>query len=127
MRIRNLTPRCRLSARLRVPALLVALAGVAPAQEAVPQAPPEPPWRTLPKPAPPPPPPATVAVPQVLTGHVPPQVAAFGLTPIGLMNPAQPLQLGIALPLRNQAKLNDFLRQLHDPESPNYRCFLMSR
>ncbi len=105
-------------------ALVLALAGVAPAQQAGPQAPPEPPWVTPPTPAPPPPPPATVAVPQVLTGHVPPPVAALGLTPIGPLNSTQQLQLAIALPLRNQAGLDDFLRQLHDPQSPNYRRFL---
>jgi len=36
----------------------------------------------------------------------------------------QSLQFNIGLPLRNQAELTQFLQQLSDPASPNYRKFL---
>jgi hypothetical protein len=75
-------------------------------------------------PPPAPPPPVTVPVPQVLTGHVPPQVATLGLTPVGLLAATQQLNLAIVLPLRDQQGLTDLLAELRDPESANYRRFL---
>jgi hypothetical protein len=127
MKTRNLPYRFGSSAFMPVLGFVLGLVGAALAQQAGPHVPPQPPWVRPPTPAPPPPPPATVAVPQVLTDHVPPQVTALGLTPIGPLNATQQLQLVIALPLRNQAKLDDFLRQLHDPQSPNYRRFLTAQ
>lgn len=43
---------------------------------------------------------------------------------IGLLSPSEQLQLGIMLPLRNQAALDELLAQLYDPSSPNYHHFL---
>ncbi|MGO9199215.1 MAG: protease pro-enzyme activation domain-containing protein [Limisphaerales bacterium] len=77
-------------------------------------------------PRPAPPPPVTAPVPQVLAGHVPPRIAALGLTPMGPLPATQQLNLAIGLPLRNQQGLADFLVQLNDPESANYRRFLTS-
>jgi subtilase family serine protease len=42
----------------------------------------------------------------------------------GLLSPAQILQLDIVLPLRDQAGLNTFLKEVYDPASPSYRHFL---
>ena len=55
------------------------LLGLPVAQMAFGQDVPPPPPVQLPPP-PPPPPPVTVPVPKVLTGHLPPQIAALGLT-----------------------------------------------
>ena len=46
------------------------------------------------------------------------------LEPIGRLNASQHLRLAISLPLRNQQALTDFLAQLQDPASPNYRKYL---
>jgi hypothetical protein len=70
------------------------------------------------------PPPITVPVPQVLAGHVPPQVGALGLSPVGTLDPAQQLRLAVALPLQHQQELGELLGQLYDPESPVHGRFL---
>jgi subtilase family serine protease len=126
MKSRNLT---HLRGRPLAVALSVALASAwtSLSQNAPPPGPPEPPWVTPPAPAPPEPPPPTVATPQLLTGHVPPEIAALGLTPIGPLGPTQQLQLAISLPLRNKAVLSQFLLDLNDPQSPNYRRFLTAQ
>src|SRR5271163_3482010 len=59
---------------------------------------------------------------KVLPGHVPPVVP--GLTAKGLLPPTQPLRLAIGLPLHDVAGLNNFLAQVYDPASPNFRKFL---
>jgi subtilase family serine protease len=59
---------------------------------------------------------------QVLSNTVPPVVAT--LQPIGPLDGAQVLNLAIALPLRNQQGLEDFLQQLYDPASPGFRQYL---
>jgi hypothetical protein len=59
---------------------------------------------------------------QVLSGTVPAAVA--NLQPIGQLDAAQQLNLGIALPLRNQQGLEDLLQQIYDPASPNFRQYL---
>jgi hypothetical protein len=43
---------------------------------------------------------------------------------IGRMPGSQRLSLALALPLRNEDRLNSLLQQLYDPTSPNYRHFL---
>ncbi|HZT35141.1 MAG TPA: protease pro-enzyme activation domain-containing protein, partial [Nitrososphaera sp.] len=43
------------------------------------------------------------------------------LSPLGSLDRTQTLNLAIALPLRNKAALAQFLREVSDPQSPNYR------
>ncbi|HXR03736.1 MAG TPA: protease pro-enzyme activation domain-containing protein [Verrucomicrobiae bacterium] len=68
--------------------------------------------------------PATAAEIQVLHGHVPAAVARFNLPPTGELPAAKSLQLAIGLPLRNEAALDDLLRQIYDPASPNFHHYL---
>ncbi len=46
------------------------------------------------------------------------------LSSLGPLDRTQALSLAIALPLRNQAALTQFLREVSDPQSPNYRHYL---
>src|ERR1700677_2756943 len=46
------------------------------------------------------------------------------LAPLGRLASAQQLNLAIGLSLRNQAALTQFLKDLSDPTSPNYRHYL---
>ncbi|HEV2328345.1 MAG TPA: protease pro-enzyme activation domain-containing protein [Verrucomicrobiae bacterium] len=46
------------------------------------------------------------------------------LTPIASLPAAQQLQLAIGLPLRNQEALTNLLRQLYDPTSARFHCWL---
>ena len=50
--------------------------------------------------------------------------AARSLLPIGLLPKQNQLNLAIGLPVRDQQKLNAFLRDLYNPASPNYRHFM---
>ena len=59
---------------------------------------------------------------QRLHGHVPEVVAH--LQPVGQLPASQGLNLAIGLPLRNEAALDIFLKQLYDPASPNYHHYL---
>ncbi len=59
---------------------------------------------------------------QVLDGHVP-QAVAESKT-LGPMAPSTTMRLAIGLPLRNQGKLDELLKQLGDPASPNFRQYL---
>jgi len=60
----------------------------------------------------------------LLTHHVR-EATQNGQAPsVGRLPAAQRMQLVIVLPLRNQAALNDFLKQLYDPGSPSYRHYL---
>ena len=59
---------------------------------------------------------------QFLHGHVPPVVAR--LQPLGHLPGTNCLNLAIGLPLRNQAELDELLRQLYDPASTNFHKFL---
>ena len=59
----------------------------------------------------------------LLRDHLPAVVAA-GLSPIGRLPVANHLFLAIGLPLRNQAALDELLRQLYDPRSNNFHKFL---
>jgi hypothetical protein len=66
--------------------------------------------------------PAQTVPRQFLRGHVPAAVA--GLTPTGRLPTTNQLSLTIGLPLRNQAGLDELLRQLYDPGSTNFHKFL---
>jgi hypothetical protein len=50
--------------------------------------------------------------------------AAARLQPIARLDGTTELKLAIALPLRNQAALTQFLREIYDPANPNYRHYL---
>jgi len=59
---------------------------------------------------------------RTLHGNVPPTVAH--LTSIGNLSATRQLNLAIGLPLHNQPELDELLRQLYDPASPNFHKFL---
>jgi hypothetical protein len=59
---------------------------------------------------------------KTLPGHVPRGIAR--LTPLGPVSATNQLHLAIGLPLRDSAGLDQFLAQLYDPASPNYRQYL---
>jgi len=61
---------------------------------------------------------------QKLHAHIPSVIARSALKPISHLDSAKRLQLDIALPLRNQARLTNLLQQIYDPASPNYRHYL---
>ena len=61
---------------------------------------------------------------QVVSGHVPAAVARFNLQPTGELPALESLQLAIGLPLRNEAALDDLLRQIYDPASPKFHQYL---
>jgi xanthomonalisin len=60
----------------------------------------------------------------LVTTHVPSAVIQKTTSRIGAPDPAEHLQLSIALPMRNTAELDKLLRQLYDPTSPQYRKYL---
>jgi len=59
---------------------------------------------------------------KVLPGHVPGVVSS--LAPIGRLAATNQLRLAIGLPLRDAAGLDNFVAQVSDPASPNFRHFL---
>lgn len=59
---------------------------------------------------------------KTLPGHVPPVVSQ--LAPVGDVDPAQTMTLAIGLPLRDTNGLNNFLAQVYNPASQNYRHYL---
>jgi subtilase family serine protease len=60
----------------------------------------------------------------VLTRHVR-EVTPNGQAPlVGHLPATQPMRLVLVLPLRNQAALDNFVRELYDPASASYRRFL---
>ena len=61
---------------------------------------------------------------QTLHGQVPAAIARFHLLPVRDVSKSNRLDLAISLPLRNEAALDLFLRQLYDPASPNYHKYL---
>src|SRR5476649_3006567 len=67
---------------------------------------------------------AQTAPRQSLHGHVPAAIARYNLQPTGRLPGTNQLRLAIGLPLRDEAGLDDFLRQLYDPASVNYRKYL---
>ncbi len=59
---------------------------------------------------------------KTLHGHVPPIVAK--LAALGKLPATNELRLAIGLPLRNPAGLKNFLADIYNPASPNYRHYL---
>jgi subtilase family serine protease len=59
-----------------------------------------------------------------LTAHVPLAVVNGQAPLIGELQSTQRMSLGVSLPLRNEADLDDLLQQLYDPQSANYRRYL---
>jgi len=59
---------------------------------------------------------------KILPGHVPRELSQ--LTPTRRLAATNQLRLAIGVPLRDAAGLDDFLAQLYDPASPNYRHYL---
>ncbi len=57
-----------------------------------------------------------------LRGHIPDVVQSANL--IGRVQPAETVNLALALPLRNQAALTDLLTRLYDPNDPLYGKYL---
>jgi len=68
--------------------------------------------------------PGAAAERQALHGHVPAAVARFHLEPTGEMPATKDIKLAIGLPLRNEAALDDLLRQIYDPASPKFHQYL---
>jgi subtilase family serine protease len=60
----------------------------------------------------------------LLTHHVRAAVVNGQAHPVGPLPMERHLQLSISLPLRNQAALKAFLKDLYDPKSPSYRKYL---
>ena len=61
---------------------------------------------------------------QTQTAHVPDAVGS-GVAPlVGRLAASQHVHLAISLPLRNQADLENFLADLYDQRSPNFRRYL---
>ncbi|MGO8765725.1 MAG: protease pro-enzyme activation domain-containing protein [Limisphaerales bacterium] len=61
---------------------------------------------------------------QVVPDSVPPAIGDDHLKPLRDLPPTNHLNLAIALPLRNQAELDQLLQEISDPSSPNYRHYL---
>ncbi len=59
-----------------------------------------------------------------MTAHVPDAVSSGVAALVGHLPSAQHLSMAISLPLRNQAELDDLLRDIYDPQSPNFRHYL---
>jgi kumamolisin len=59
-----------------------------------------------------------------LTHHVREVTRTGEAKPVGQLPPNQIMNLHVVLPLRDQAGLNAFLKQLYNPASPSYRHFL---
>ncbi len=59
---------------------------------------------------------------KMLPGHVPKNLAH--MKSLGIFSATNQLSLAIGLPLRDPAALEIFLRQLYDPQSPNFRKYL---
>ncbi len=66
--------------------------------------------------------PAAQLPPQILSGHLPPNIAA--LPSIGRLPAEQRLNLAVGLPLRNRDALTNLLQELYDPASPRYHQWL---
>ncbi len=60
--------------------------------------------------------------PQVFNKVIP--VAAKGLPALSNLDPAKRLNISLSLPWRNQAELDNFIQDLSNPSSPNYRHYL---
>jgi subtilase family serine protease len=62
-----------------------------------------------------------------LTNHVPEAVARGQAVRVGELAGTERLSLAVSLPLRNQNDLDELLRQIYNPQSPNYRQYLSVR
>jgi len=60
----------------------------------------------------------------LLTRHVRDVTQNGEARSLGRLAPTETLRLVLALPLRNHADLEEFLRNVYDPKSPSYRHFL---
>jgi kumamolisin len=60
----------------------------------------------------------------LLTHHVRHAVVSAQAQFLHWMSPAETLRLDVVLPLRDQAGLDEFLREVYNPSSPSYRHFL---
>src|SRR5215472_17806705 len=58
------------------------------------------------------------------THHMREEVSARQAAFVGRLPATQSLKLSIALPLRNEAELDEELQRLYDPNSPSYHQFL---
>jgi uncharacterized repeat protein (TIGR01451 family) len=67
---------------------------------------------------------AAAAGRQQLKGHLPAVIQRMKLQPTGELPATNRLNLAVGLPLRNGTDITNFLRQLYDPASPNYRQFI---
>lgn len=61
---------------------------------------------------------------QQLHGHVPPNIAKWGLKPTGRLDGTKELTLTIGMPLRNKASLEQLIEELYDRTSPNFHQYL---
>ncbi len=61
---------------------------------------------------------------QVLHNHVRPAITNGQAVPIGVLPASQHLDLAVMLPVRNEDQLTEFLGELNDPTSSNYRKYL---
>src|SRR5208282_4566697 len=68
--------------------------------------------------------PSASAQQKILSGHVPEAIARLHLQPIGRLAATNELWLAIGLPLRDRAGLENFVAQVSDPTSPNFRHYL---
>jgi subtilase family serine protease len=66
---------------------------------------------------------AHVAQP-AMTSHVPDAVVNGAARRVGAPSPAQPLELSISLPLRDESGLHALLDNIYDPASPQFRRYL---
>jgi Pro-kumamolisin, activation domain/Viral BACON domain len=64
---------------------------------------------------------------QLLRGEVPAAIGRFHLQAVGRLPATNRLTLAIGLPLRNRAALDELLREIYDPASPNFRHYLTLR
>ena len=60
----------------------------------------------------------------LLTRHVREAVLNGEAQSVGRLPAAQSMRLVLVLPHRNQAELDNFLKELYDPDSASYRKFL---
>ena len=67
---------------------------------------------------------ASAAQKRLAPGHVPPAIAKEKIAPLHRLNGTNEVRLALALPLRDAAGLTNFLRDLYDPASPQYRHYL---
>lgn len=61
---------------------------------------------------------------RTLLRHIPSEVSSGQAQSVGVLPPAQHLNISIVLPLRNHAQLTGLLKRLYDPSSPDYHRFL---